>query len=159
MDPPRPPEKQPDRVVNVSEAEAVRLSGEAGNPRIWEIRWKKAQLEYADDMHFGGTMDTVTGTIYHEGEAVSDFRADSGRAEKESERLTLDGNVRITARKGGGVLTCESLEWLPSRRLVAAKGKVRFEDDVYEAGTFSELWATPEMDAIGTPDRFGGKDE
>lgn len=108
-------------------------------------------------------MEAVTGTIYLDGEPVSDFSADYGQADKKSELLTIYGNVQIKSRVvirngqriGGGILTCERMEWLPSRKLIAAKGQVSFEDALYEAGTFKELWATPKMDSVGTPDQFG----
>lgn len=150
----------------------------------WSIRWERAKLGYSTDQDFGGKMEAVTGTIFQNGEPMSDYSAEFGEVDKKTQLLTIYGNVKVTSRNEpkaemnpasqdekrlSGVLTCDRLEWLPSRGLVAAKGNVRFASKTYQAGTlkelstwqvatFKELWATPNIGApggtIGTPDQF-----
>lgn len=129
---------------------------------VWTIRWDQARLDYASDLQFAGKMENVAGTIYQNDEPVSDYTADFGEVKKEDREvklLTVYGHVTVTAReKGGGKLTCDRLDWLPLKGLMAAKGKVNFKSDSYGAGEFPELWATPDIAApggtIGTPDQF-----
>ncbi|HVL38618.1 MAG TPA: hypothetical protein VM328_04420, partial [Fimbriimonadaceae bacterium] len=126
---------------------------------VWKVRWERAELEYAGEGSFGGTMHGVSGTIYEGGVEVSDFSAQRAQADKESNLLRLSGQVRVVARESQSVLTCDTLDWLDVTEMLQAQGNVTLETPAYQVGRFPVIWAAPELEEYGTPDRFAPQRE
>lgn len=134
----------------------TRLSEQEGRV-LWTIAWQSAQIVYSAEKDFGGSMQKVSGQIYSRGKPASYFVADSAEADRKTERLVLIGNVKVTALKNGAVLRCDRIEWLPSRKLIAARGNITFDTGRFLAGTFNEILATPDLLEAGTPEQFAGR--
>jgi hypothetical protein len=167
-EPAEPPEPAIRQVVNTGAGEATKYATtDEGRERIWTVQWKEGQIDYSGEKDIGGTMETVTGTIYQKNQPVSYFSADYAVADKKTALLQLSGKVKVWANENAlpknelglpavsrAVLRCDKVDWLASRKLVQASGNVTFETDAYTAGTFKELIVTPKMDSFGTPDQF-----
>ena len=129
---------------------------------LWTVKWDSAQVQYAGDEDFGGTMEKVSGTLYGENERgdpdqpLTDFTADRAYADKKSDLLRLEGRIRLTSRDGTRSATCDQVDWHPSKKLLKAAGNVIINTDAYSAGTFKELWASPDLHTAGTPEEFKG---
>lgn len=99
-------------------------------------------------------MEGVRGVLYREDKEVSDFWASRAEADSRTGILKLTGQVRVVARDGGSRLECETLEWRGSEKIVVARGGVRVTHRDWSMGPAPELWASPELKRVGTPDAF-----
>ena len=146
---------EPPPVVRDVVVEAAEVTRRDDKQRVvWTARSAGATLRSQDDKAFGGEFDQVSGRLFTEGKAVSEFAADRGLAERESERLRLSGRVRVTSTKPPATLTAREVLWRPERGLIEALGDVRIQTPEYDAGPFERLWATPDLRRFGTPDTF-----
>lgn len=151
---PKAEEKGPEKVFTGS-GEATRHSGEANRKKRWTIRWKESQFETHEEGRVSGVMKGVTGTIFRNDRPVSDFSADRGIARKENDVLSLEGKVRMISRDPKGELICDRLDWQPDADRIEAKGNVRGTMSGWRMGVFPELWCTPDLRTVATPDLFG----
>lgn len=121
---------------------------------MWSVQWESARIEYGGENQISGTMSRVSGEMYERGAVASTFVADFAEAEKQSNRLTLSGNVVVTSKEYKSTITCDKLVWDGNKNLIRALGNVRFKSKQYTAEVFDELLASPKMNQIGTPDLF-----
>jgi len=121
---------------------------------MWSVQWESARIEYGGENQISGTMSRVSGEMYERGAVASTFVADFAEAEKQSNRLTLSGNVVVTSKEYKSTITCDKLVWDGNKNLIRALGNVRFKSKQYTAEVFDELLASPKLNQIGTPDLF-----
>jgi hypothetical protein len=155
VDPPQ------ERRLNTGSGEVSKRKSDDKHPDdrrlIWTVKWQQARLAYADDRNFSGSMTAVTGIIYEAGKPVSSFQADQARADRGSNTLTLIGHVIITSKNPPSKLTCNQVEWDATSEIIKATGNVWVDALDYEMGAYTELWASPKMNHMGTPDTFQKK--
>lgn len=105
--------------------------------------------------------------MYKDGSAANTFQADSARAEKDTfltrpyvKFLTLTGHVRIDAhvtvdaKERQTTLTCDRLEWYAKEKLMKAFGHVEVSGTLGQLSGLNEVWASPELKTIATPNMF-----
>jgi len=115
-------------------------------------------------------MQGVNGKLYTDNKPTSAYRADRARADKTKETLQLLGNVRVVSEEPPGVLTCNAITYDAKRKLIRAQGNVRVViqravgvgnarrvEEVGTIGTLSELWATPDLKVVSTPEMFNAR--
>lgn len=123
--------------------------------RAYHIEWKRATIDFGNEGVFAGSMTTVSGVMYEDNKEASVFRADSAEAVRETQMLTLLGNVRVESKGQKAVLSCDKAEWHAAKRLIKAFGHVRIAGPAGTLSGLSEVWAKPDLKIIGTPDTFG----
>ncbi len=113
-----------------------------------------------------GTLKGVTGEIYDKGELSSRFSGDDGEADQSKQTFVLRGHVMVTSKvkpKGKREIPAEMKEmkltaavirWDPLAKKFKATGSVMISGPSYEMGPYPEIWATPDLNKMGTPDRF-----
>ncbi|MFQ3676960.1 MAG: hypothetical protein SNJ74_03350 [Fimbriimonadaceae bacterium] len=155
---PRP--ERPDEVQKVQTAggEAVRLSDQEPRVRVWSARWGKAQLSYGESGRISGTMETVTGAFYENGEPASEFSAERAVADQSTARLVLEGRVVVVSQDPAGRLSCDTLTWDAEAGVLEARGNVRYETDRFVLGPFASMLGSPKLQRVGTPELFGSQD-
>jgi hypothetical protein len=122
-------------------------------------------------------MASVRGEIYEKGVVTSTFTANSAFADKRTGILKLSGNVRVHSSvppaeqnvtltsspkpsSGKRELRCDQLEWLfeseiQKGKLAKAVGNVTVvTEDGGIVGPVPELWSTPDLKVVGTPEAF-----
>jgi hypothetical protein len=145
------------KIVRTAEAgpgQSERFSAQGKREKLWTIRWKKAQLDFAAKDDYGGMLETVEGTFFRAGKEASRFRAQFGEADKRAETLLLRGDVVVVGRDPAVTLRAQRLEWDALRGIVKARQDVTIQGEFGSMGPFKELWATPELDHIATPAKF-----
>ena len=97
------------------------ISEEKNGRKIWEITSEHMEVDVkTQDM----TMSGITGHFYAEDGSVADLKADNGVYGGKSKDVKLTGNIKVT-NSDGAVLTCEEMQWLNKKEILAAIGKVR----------------------------------
>ena len=142
--------------IHVGPGDLDRYVGlEAKREKVWTVRWKEAELDYTEGQEKpGGEMKEVEGTIYKQGQPGSSFSAENGHAEKGTGVLTLTGNVVVQAKDPAVTMRSESVVWDSVRQILVAKGNVRFDDPSATLGPVKELWCSPDLKHVATPDLF-----
>ena len=165
------PETKIKQVINTGPAFLTRYTKLPKREKSWYIEWKRAALDYTEgDPKQGGDMEVVSGTLYKEGNEASVFAADHGHANKETGVLTLMGNAVVRAKSTQGliptgkktasnsnseaVMRCDQVDWDPEAKIVKAKGHVNFVGNGYTFGMVPELWCSPDLTHVATPDLY-----
>jgi hypothetical protein len=141
--------------INLGEGSADKMGGAQNQVRLWTVKWKSAQMDfYQTGKNFAGTLNDVTGSIYDNGSTASTFEGVRSRADKAKEVLILEGKVKVISQKPRLTLTCDRMTYSAKDRIVRAHGHVVVRG---ESGTISglqDVWATPELDVLGSPEMF-----
>jgi hypothetical protein len=145
------------QIINVGPASFDKFSIDGKGEKVWTARWKSAIAHLYDGGDFAGRMTAVDGSIYQASKEVSTFSAASGEAVKASETLTLREEVTLTANESGIKLTCDELVYEAKKELIKAKGNVRIEGKMGVISGVNEIWTTPELKTVATPDMWGEK--
>jgi lipopolysaccharide export system protein LptA len=143
-----------------TEAGQTTKRAEGGGRIQWVVAWESAELDYLTETEYGGRMKNVKGTIFEEGKAAGTFRADRAEAQKRSNRLKMFGHVVLLSKAPQSTLSCDELEWDAGAEVVKAKQNVNLNTLDYKMGSIPEVWATPKLDVVATPELFEkpGKD-
>jgi hypothetical protein len=160
--PPRPTVEQPkepelEQIINVGPASFEKFAEGGKQERLWTVRWKSAVANLFEGGDFAGRMQEVTGSIYQEGAEAATFTAETGTAVKASETLTLAGNVTIRAKKSGISMTCQKIVYEAKTKMIKASGGIRIEGRLGTISGVNELWTTPDLETVATPDLWGQK--
>ncbi|MFZ4506375.1 MAG: LPS export ABC transporter periplasmic protein LptC [Fimbriimonas sp.] len=101
-----------------------------------------------------GTLTTVTGKIYENGIIRATYTANEGEASKTTEALKLSGQVTVVSVDPVATLRCNQLAWNPQSKTLQASGGVTIEGawGTYQPG--GDIWASPDLSKIATPDLF-----
>lgn len=124
---------------------------------LWRASAEGSQISYGTDGAVRGLLLGVKGEIQDKKGAASKFTARKAYADQKKSVLQLMGGIDLESDRTGVRLKAEELRYEAKKRLVEASGKVTVSTDVYEAGPFNVIWATPDLRQFGTPDMFGGK--
>ena len=159
------------RVVNLGEGSGTYRDDKPGakgqRDPLWDVRWETSQVEAQE----GGkaVLRTVHGRLYTNGKPTTTFEADGARIDQKAKLLILRGNVKIVTEssqpagdgemtlRGRSTLTCDLLRYEaknPKRRVVKAQGNVRLAGEVGTVGPTAELWASPDLGVVATPNLF-----
>lgn len=106
------------------------------------------------DASFEGKLTNVEGTLFDQGTPSSTFFADGATVIKGDDQLALDGNVKIVNLAKQATLRCDSLRWTSKSNRIVAKGNVFVEAPGYKMGPSAEVWASPDLSKVATPDLY-----
>lgn len=120
----------------------------------WVLSAESSSVVLAQGQEIDAEVQGVTGELYRDGKLASRYEARTGVANDARRTLKLKGTVRVTSEERKIVLSAAEIEWVDDRQLIAARGSVWIRSDAYEMGPLPELWATPDLSRIGSPDRF-----
>lgn len=134
--------------------EARRMSDGSPKQTLWAIAWKTAEVEYDDKGDFGGGMFEVTGTVFRQGKPMSGFAAKEATATYGSNKLSIRGNVTITVLEPKTTLKCREIVWNPDDDRYEARGSVIVDTEQYTLGPFDAIYASADLQTIGTPETF-----
>ncbi len=101
-----------------------------------------------------GTMQTVKGEIYQDDKVASTLTADSGEAEKDTGVLRQKATVVVNGINPKATVKGDQLEWDARIRIVKVKGNPSIDSPQIVMNTTDELWSTPDLKQVGTPDQF-----
>lgn len=124
-------------------------------PGAWtmEAEQSSVALQGEDDTSAIGLR--VSGQLLKGDKIESRFVAASGEANTQTGRLELSGEVRVTSERDGVYLTADRLVYDKELALIIAEGRVEVHSATWVSGPFDKLVATPGLERVGTPDRFG----
>lgn len=161
----------PETTVHTSAGSAT-ISNEKLQP-VWFVRWKSGQIDLTktktvthengkskESEGVGpthGALEGVDGKFFVNGKPNSTFRSEDGSGDKDTQVLTLWNDVHVISSDPQGELTCDKLIYDATKKRIRALGHVRVVGKVGTVGTLSEVWATPDLKTIATPELFDSK--
>jgi hypothetical protein len=135
----------------------VYKSSDPKAPVSFTVKWEKGGFKAAKSGIETGHLITVTGDLFSNGKKGSDYQADRGDAVREQRLLTMTGNVKLRAVDGKGTMNAPKAEYRGDIGLVRAMGGVTAKGPFGTLSGVPELWATPDLNTIGTPDMVSKK--
>lgn len=159
---PKTPDHKPEKpiverlVVNTGPGGATARAADAAHTPTYHIAWKSAKIDLSDRGLLGGSMEQVTGEMYAKGKPVNSFRADRAKADRKTQILSAEGEVLVFSKEFAAKLACQRLEWDAKKNVVKAMGGVVLTGTNGQGavGPVPELWATPDLHLVATPDMF-----
>ena len=150
---PKKEAKLPFEAVQIGPGDTVvQQSADPKAPPSFTLHWEGGEF----DLDKGGldeaNLKAPRGEIFGDGKTVATYRADAGGAARETRRLQVRGDVVFRSQDETQTLKAPRGEYRNDERLVRMTG------GVVASGTFGtlsgvpELWATPDLRLIGTPD-------
>jgi len=167
--------------INTSNGEAIERKVPS-REISYHIKWETAQVAAGDKGISAGRMDTVSGEMYDKGEVVNTFKADHADADRSKQLLILTGHVQVDSKGNQDASTvpvqgsqappaqksarivCERLEWHAVEKVFLGRryysGTVKAFHNIDLTGSYGvisgldELWATPDLTHVGTPEMF-----
>ncbi|MEZ0325585.1 MAG: LPS export ABC transporter periplasmic protein LptC [Fimbriimonas sp.] len=154
-EPANPIEKPESQVINLGEGSGERFGGKQNRDRLWTVRWKSAVMQvYKEGGEFSGELSTVTGDIFRGNNITSTFSADRSTGDKNSEVLILEGHATVVSKQMKSTLTCDRIRYEAGKKLVKALGNVRIVGPSGTVSGLEEVWTTPDLKVVSTPDMF-----
>lgn len=138
--------------MQTGEGEATRLT-EDGKP-AYRVEFEQSNLAFDSKGIFAGSMQKVSGDLFGKGPKPTKFTADTGKADKIEERLELNGRIEVRSPEPPGVLRCDRLVWDAKNQRIQAYGNVRFDGEAFSLGPASEVWASPDLSTVATPEMY-----
>lgn len=135
----------------------VYVSSAPKAPPSFTVQWQKGAIDATDGGIDTGRLETVSGDLFSQGKKTSDYSAAWGEAHQDTKRLTLSGDVTLRSADGRGTLTAPKAEYRGDVKLVRAMGGVTASGPFGTLSGVPELWATPDLQLIGTPDMVSQK--
>lgn len=159
---PKKPENKPEKpivermIVNTGPGAATARATDAAHTPTYHIAWKSAKIDLSDQGLLGGSMEQVTGEMYGKGKPVNSFRAARAKADRKTQILSAEGDVLVFSKEFAAKLACRRLEWDAKKNVVKAMGAVVVTGTKGQGtvGPVPELWATPDLRIVATPDLF-----
>ena len=152
-----PEPKKPSKPQNINIVDGTTdYFGTTGN-KLWTISWKTghASINPSDPQaDTSGILDDVSGVIFQKAVESSQFRADHGVGNKKSKMLKLTDSVVIRSHDPQLTLDCEQVDYSGNEEIVRAQKNVRVLGTIETVGTIEEVWASPDLKTIATPDMF-----
>lgn len=99
-------------------------------------------------------LKTVEGEIYKAGKLESKFRADRGTVDQVKRLIDAKGNVVVKDSDGSVALRADAIHYKDGSGRIEAKGRVTVSSEAWRIGPFADLYATPDLQRVATPDRF-----
>jgi hypothetical protein len=145
------------KTIFLGEGTGERYGGPENRKHLWTVKWKSAEMKIGPGKQDStGDLKVVTGTIYRKEKPASTFEADASHIDKSKEILLLKGSVTIRSEDPKMTLTCDSVRYEASKEVVKALGHVRIVGASGVIDGLHEVWTTPELKVVATPDAFGG---
>ena len=148
-----PEEKPPEGKVLNSGPVTVTAKGEKGGD-AWTLRGESSRVGIDDDGGKRVYLTGVEGEVYDQGALASRFKAESAKANSETKALVLDGRVAVTSEGQKARLQADQVNWNEAKRVFVAKGNVHIESPGWTYGPMREVWATPDLKKMGSPEKF-----
>lgn len=156
VDRPKKEEKPVVQSAGFGSGETVVYQGaEASALPSFSLSWKEGGFDVLKDGGNRGHLESPSGDIYTDGKTTSAYRSDTGDADKAAKRLEMKGNVVLRSKDGTQTLKAAQGEYRGDVRLVRAMGGVTASGPFGTLSGVPELWATPDLRLIGTPDMVG----
>jgi hypothetical protein len=144
----------PKRFIVNEGGKLTRYSEGEHRRQLWHIEWQKAEAQVSGEIPTFGTMTGVRGEIYQNGKPPKVFRADTAIADKQSDVLTLSGQVSVYSPDQKANLKCDKVVWDPHKEIVQATGNVTVGNDKYTLTGLPAIMARSDFSVIATPDMF-----
>ncbi|HRJ25881.1 MAG TPA: hypothetical protein PLO61_00045 [Fimbriimonadaceae bacterium] len=148
-------ERLPDRQVRTDQIEIVQRDDQ--RQIAWKVRSKNSDVTLRGDGLVSGRLEQVQGEVFSQNKVASRFRARVAEADQAQQRLELRGEVEFKSLEPPLTLRADQVVWHAQTRRLRAQGNVRLSSDVYEMGPFRELWASPDLREVGTPETWKTK--
>lgn len=121
---------------------------------LWDVQWQKGDVITKDQGVTGGMLRNVTGQLYNHSRPGTKFKGDEAKAFQLAQTLTLIGNVKMTSLDPAVTLTCDRVFYDAKRKVIKAFGNVKVTSRMGTIGTLTELWTTPDLKVVATPNLF-----
>lgn len=122
------------------------------SPPSFTLKWTKGSFDAEKGGIGSGRLTEPSGTIFSGAKPSSTYRADEGEAIKAQKRLNMRGDVTLRSLDGTQTLKAPEAEYRGDVKLVRAMGGVVATGPFGTLSGVPELWATPDLRLIGTPD-------
>lgn len=99
-------------------------------------------------------MSVVKGTIFREGIETATFTARQASAAFGTNRLQIAGGIELTSKEPKLTMRAGKVIWDPELDRIEASGTVTIEAERYTMGPFDRVYASPNLDEIGSPEMF-----
>ena len=126
-------------------------SAQATEPSF-TVRWVSGGFDAEKGTVSTGHLERPQGEIFTNGKPASTYRADTGDAVREAKRLDMRGDVVLRSSDGRQTLKSPAAQYRGDVKLLRATGGVVATGPFGTLSGVPELWATPDLRLIGTPD-------
>ncbi len=143
------------QTINITDGSATYLGTK--NQKMWLIRWKSgvAMITPSDPKaNSMGNLLSVSGEIYQKNKVASTYTADRGQGDKQKQKLTLTDHVHVVASNPAVTIDCDHMTYDGRLKIIRAKGHVHVTGALSTVGTLEEIWTTPDLQLIATPEMF-----
>lgn len=120
----------------------------------WTMQADDSRLVIPESGAMTSMAESVTGQVYEGGKVSSRYTARAGTADQGQKTAVLTGSVEVTHESTGRVLRAARVVYSEARRRFEASGSVTVSSGEVRIGPFAQLYATPDLKRVGTPDRF-----
>lgn len=141
--------------INVGPGKSTDRSPDGKREKIWDLDWQEARVNPQTKTV---QAQSVKGVVYREGKAVANYNGQAGAANQAKETLILKGNVQVKSLSREATLFCDELLYegkQGGKGRIRARGNVRVEAKDGNLSSSTEIWATPDLTQIATPELFG----
>lgn len=121
----------------------------------WTMEAQKSSVKLEGEERSLAQVSAVQGQLLKGDVVESRFLADSGEADTATGRLVLSGKVKVTSERDSIYLTADKVTYDEKLALIIAEGNVKVNSEAWVSGPYDRLVATPGLERVGTPDRFG----
>jgi len=118
----------------------------------FSVAWSEGGAGLAEGTVKTGRLVEPKGHLYSNGKESSTYRADTGDADRDAKRLNMDGKVVVQSVDKTQTLRAPHGEYRGDVGIVRATGGVTATGPFGTLSGTPELWATPDLKLIGTPD-------
>jgi hypothetical protein len=131
----------------------------AKNELLWNLKIENGTFNVAQAGSKAGTTGSgtnVSGEIFDKGKVNCRYKAKHGEAVNTptNRKLTLNDQVEVDAVDPPGRLLCDKLIYDGIKKFFIATGHVQVLGTLGTKGTLDEVWATPDLTKIASPELF-----
>jgi len=120
---------------------------------LWYLKWQSATVEAENDVPVVSSMSGVSGEIF-ESDGTKSFRADRAVADKNSNVLTLTGDVSVYAPKQRANLKCKKLVYNAVRKTFLGSGNVSLTSPTVTLTGVPEAESDSNFNQVASPEMF-----
>lgn len=146
------PEPKTEKVRSIAAKKLTLTALDEKQEKSWTISAANATVDLYSNENLSTELRNVSGTLFEKNSAKATYKASKAKANQKTRQLNLWDGVQLTGLSNGSQLKADSAKWWPTAELIEAKGNILVKSDQYEAGPFTQLFATRELDWFGTPD-------
>ncbi|CAN5535042.1 hypothetical protein BH11ARM2_BH11ARM2_31430 [soil metagenome] len=141
--------------INVGPGKSTDRKPDGKRDPLWDLHWEEARVNPASKEV---QAQAITGVVYQEGKPAANYSGQAGAADQKKETLLLKGNVQVKSLARDATLFCDELLYegkQGKKGRIRARGNVRVQAKDGNLSSTSEIWATPDLTQIATPELFG----